>query len=73
MLKTGMGFYELKRKGLFKFINLPSLADIGLIEFLISYLTRYVKEMGTRRLVIDNISPIFDTIGGRKVRRFLKR
>ena len=46
MLKLGMDFYELGRKGLFKFINLLSLADIGLIEFFITYLTRYVKEMG---------------------------
>lgn len=70
MLTLGMDMRSLEEKGLFKFVDF-ALVDKEAIEKALDIIVETITEIGARRLVIDPLSSITQSIGQESARAFL--
>ncbi len=71
MKALGMDFEELERRGLFKFIQLPVAASQDFAEMFVELLTRAIRDLNAKRVVVDSITPVLSVLGSDKARAML--
>ena len=71
MKSLGMNFEELEKKGLFEFIEVPTLVSKDFLDELVELLGNRIFELNAKRVVIDSITSLIGVIGKEEARAFL--
>jgi len=70
MLGLGMDMQSLEEKGLFKFLDIPTMTEYGMKDAL-EMIMEELGKLGAKRLVVDPASVILQDLGPAKARRLL--
>ena len=70
MLGLGMDMQSLEKKGLFKFLDIPTMTEAGMKNAL-EMIMEEVGKLGAKRLVVDPAVVILQDLGPAKARRLL--
>ena len=71
MKPLGMDFQPLEEKGLFKFMDFPTLNTRDVLSTLITTLGEETNRLKAKRIVIDPITAFIDIVGKEEARAFL--
>ena len=71
MSRLGMDFRTMESKGLFYFVQMPTVASEEIVEELVKIITEYIEEKNVRIVVVDSITPILKVLGSQKARATL--
>jgi len=70
MTQLGMNMKDLEEKGLFKFLDYPTMSKTGMTEATTEML-KVVMEFGAKRVVVDPLTAILQVLGQEDSRTFL--
>jgi circadian clock protein KaiC len=71
MKQFGMNFEEAERRGLFEYVEAPTIADIEAMERIIEIFIERLVKLKAKRAVIDSISAVVQVMGRDKARAAL--
>lgn len=71
MLSLGMDMRSLERKGLFKFIDMVTMQGEDALKIITEKIVKTTSEMNAKRLVIDSLSALLQTMNAAEARTFL--
>ena len=71
MLSLGMDMRSLERKGLFKFMNMVTMRGEDALKIITEMIVKTTSELKAKRLVIDSLSGLLQTVGAAETRMFL--
>ena len=71
MLSLGMDMKSLERKGLFKFLDMVTMQGEYALNIITEKIVKTVSELKAKRLVIDSLSALLQTMGAAETRTFL--
>jgi circadian clock protein KaiC len=71
MLSLGMDMRSLERKGLFKFMDMVTMRGEDALKIVTEKIVKTTSELKAKRLVIDSLSALLQTMGVAETRIFL--
>jgi circadian clock protein KaiC len=71
MLSLGMDMRSLERKGLFKFMDMVTMRGEDALKIITEKIVKTTSELKAKRLVIDSLSALLQTMGAAETRMFL--
>jgi circadian clock protein KaiC len=71
MLSLGMDMRSLERKGLFKFLDMVTMQGKDALKIITEMVVKTTSELKAKRLVIDSLSGLLQTMGAAETRIFL--
>jgi len=71
MLSLGMDLRSLERKGLFKFMNMVTMRGEDALKIITEMIVKTTSELKAKRLVIDSLSGLLQTVDAAETRMFL--
>ena len=71
MLSLGMDMRSLGRKGLFKFMDMVTMRGEDALKIIAEKIVKTTSELKAKRLVIDSLSALLQTMGAAETRMFL--
>ena len=71
MLSLGMDMRSLERKGLFKFMDMVTMCGEYALKIITEKIVKTTSELKAKRLVIDSLSALLQTMGAAETRMFL--
>jgi circadian clock protein KaiC len=71
MLSLGMDMRSLERKGLFKFMDMVTMSGEYALKIITEKIVKTTSELKAKRLVIDSLSALLQTMGAAETRMFL--
>jgi len=71
MLSLGMDMRSLERKGLFKFLDMVTMRGEYALKIITETIVKTTSELKAKRLVIDSLSGLLQTMGAAETRIFL--
>jgi circadian clock protein KaiC len=71
MLSLGMDMKSLERKGLFKFMDMVTMQGEDALKIITEKIVKTTSEFKAKRLVIDSLSALLQTMGAAETRIFL--
>jgi circadian clock protein KaiC len=71
MLSLGMDMRSLERKGLFKFMDMVTMHGEDALKIITEKIVKTTSELKAKRLVIDPMSALFQSMNAAEVRTFL--
>jgi circadian clock protein KaiC len=70
MLTLGMDMKALEQKGLFSFLDFMVMTETGM-KAVVQMMLEKIRKIGAKRVVVDSISAILQSIGQAETRKFL--
>jgi circadian clock protein KaiC len=71
MLSLGMDMKSLEKKGLFKFLDMVTMQGEDALKIITEKIVKTTSEFKAKRLVIDSLSALLQTMGAAETRIFL--
>ena len=71
MLSLGMDMRSFERKGLFKFLDMVTMRGEDALKIITEKIVKTTSELKAKRLVIDSLSGLLQTMGAAETRTFL--
>jgi circadian clock protein KaiC len=71
MLSLGLDMQSLEKKGLFKFMDMVTMNGKNALEVIMEQILETISEMKAKRLVIDPLSVLFQSLNPAEARTFL--